>query len=389
MRAHSGPEAPMKILHVFRAPLGGLFRQVRDLSQAQAERGHDVGIFCDSTTGGARADQAFAELSGALRLGLTRVPISRNPAISDVSAMRALAAMVAETGADVVHGHGSKGGFHARFPRVLSSRGAVRAYTPHGGSLNYFPNSVLHRFYMVTERLLERGTDVFLFESRFVAERYSHYVGATKKPVRIVVNGLHPDEFVPVSRGAIEHELLYIGEFRFAKGIDNLLAAMKLLHGRMANGPRLLLVGSGPDEAELRRQIETLGLSPSVTILPPMAARDAFQLARIMVVPSRFESMPYVVLEAAGACMPLISTNAGGIPEIFGPEASRLIAPDDVDALARVIEAALSMSDAELGEEASRLTLSMGRTFDVATMVENVLDAYRQAIAARTTKTGP
>ena len=53
---------PLKILHVFRAPLGGLFRHVLDVARGQAERGHDVGIFCDATTGGARANDVFQEL---------------------------------------------------------------------------------------------------------------------------------------------------------------------------------------------------------------------------------------------------------------------------------------------------------------------------------------
>ncbi len=42
----------MKILHVFRTPVGGLFRHVRDLARGQSELGHEVGIICDSTTGG-------------------------------------------------------------------------------------------------------------------------------------------------------------------------------------------------------------------------------------------------------------------------------------------------------------------------------------------------
>ena len=66
---------PLRILHVFRAPLGGLFRHVLDVARGQTERGHAVGIFCDSSTGGARADEVFRELSARLELGVTRVPM--------------------------------------------------------------------------------------------------------------------------------------------------------------------------------------------------------------------------------------------------------------------------------------------------------------------------
>ena len=69
-----------------------------------------------------------------------------------------------------------------------------------------------------------------------------------------------------------------------------------------------------------------------------MPTREAFAGARAIVVPSRAESMPYVVLEAIAAGMPIIATRVGGIPEIFGPAADELVAPGDAAALARAIE---------------------------------------------------
>ncbi len=55
---------------------------------------------------------------------------------------------------------------------MIGGKGPVRAYTPHGGSLNYKPGTPIHRLYMGIERVLERGTDLFLFESEYIAERY-------------------------------------------------------------------------------------------------------------------------------------------------------------------------------------------------------------------------
>jgi hypothetical protein len=64
--------APLNILHVLRAPVGGLFRHVCDLAHGQAARGHKVGVVAD-TAGGERADAALADLAKVLALGLTRV----------------------------------------------------------------------------------------------------------------------------------------------------------------------------------------------------------------------------------------------------------------------------------------------------------------------------
>ena len=75
-----------------------------------------------------------------------------------------------------------------------------------------------------------------------------------------------------------------------------------------------------------------------------MPAREAFASARIIVVPSRAESMPYVVLEAIAAGMPIVATRVGGIPEIFGPAADELVVPGDPGALAQAIEDMLRAS---------------------------------------------
>ena len=71
-------------------PVGGLFRHVVDLARLQAAAGHAVGIVCDSTTGGARAEQALADLASCLSLGVVRLPMQRNPHPSDRVAIRAV-----------------------------------------------------------------------------------------------------------------------------------------------------------------------------------------------------------------------------------------------------------------------------------------------------------
>ena len=70
-------------------------------------------------------------------------------------------------------------------------------------------------------------------------------------------------------------------------------------------------------------------LARAVRFMPAMPAREAQALGRIMVVPSRAESLPYVVLEAAAAGKPLITTKVGGIPEIYGPLTDTLVPPVD------------------------------------------------------------
>lgn len=141
-------DRPLRILHVLRAPLGGLFRHVVDLAREQAARGHQVGLVCDSSTGGDQAALTLADLAPSLALGVTRVAMSRNPGFDDIGAFAHVIARSRACAPDVIHGHGSKGGLYARLPG-LWSKSAVRAYTPHGGSFNYRPGSRAHQVYML------------------------------------------------------------------------------------------------------------------------------------------------------------------------------------------------------------------------------------------------
>jgi glycosyltransferase involved in cell wall biosynthesis len=373
----------MRIVHVFRAPVGGLFRHVIDLAREQAARGHAVGVFCDSTFAGDRNEGLLTELSAHLTLGVERSPMFRNPHWSDMAAVNRMAAFAARTGADVIHGHGSKGGLYARIGAIGRRSGAIRAYTPHGGSLNYKPGTLIHRAYMGIEHLLERGTDLFLFESQFIADRFEEFVCKTDAMTRIVLNGLYPHELETVTPNADAVDFLYIGEYRFAKGIDNLLTAMAEIRRSGERPATLMLVGQGPDEAALIAQVQALGLGGHITFRKPMAAREAFAIARTMIVPSRFESMPYVVIEAAGARMPIISTDVGGIPEIFGEESHRLIRADDIPALVAAMRQDMSQGEAERSAPAARLQAHIDENFSVAKMATTVLDAYAAAIQRR------
>lgn len=381
-----GAARKLRILHVFRAPLGGLFRNVLDLARGQVQRGHEVGIFCDATTGGARAAAVFAELSETLSLGITRVAMSRYPSLTDAKAQFSQIRLRNALQPDIVHGHGSKGGLYARLPALATpGRRYATAYTPHGGSFNYKPGSIEHGVYMGVERLLERATDMFMFESAFVAGRFEASIGhMPRTDHRIVLNGISEPEFEPIDHSQAAFDLVYLGELRSAKGIDTLIEALALLKTRDDLTPRILLVGSGPDEAVLRQMTVDRGVAAQCVFEPPGPIRRALSQARVMVVPSRAESLPYVVLEAAAAAQPLIATDVGGINEIYGPRhRQRLIAANDPVVLADAIARMFAVPEAARQAEAADLAAHVHENFQLDAMIDGVVAAYRVALAAR------
>ena len=160
--------ASRRIVHVLRAPVGGLFRHVRDLAEEQSRRGHLVGAVCDAAASDGLTETRLKELSASLALGLLRTPMSRDVSPKDVAALRETRAFAEKIGADVLHGHGAKGGAFARLAaRRAASRGRTIAaiYTPHGGSLHYDPQSLKGRVYMAAERLLARSTSAIVARS--------------------------------------------------------------------------------------------------------------------------------------------------------------------------------------------------------------------------------
>ncbi|MGX7706272.1 glycosyltransferase [Methylobacterium sp. Gmos1] len=372
-----------RILHVFRAPVGGLFRHVLDVARLQAEAGHAVGLFCDASTGGARAEAVLAELAPQLALGVTRLPMRRNPHPSDLAALASLAGLVRRLQPTVLHGHGSKGGLFARLAPALGEADPVRAYTPHGGSFNYRPGTPLHRLYMRAEALLTRRTDVFLFESDYIAGRYRAYVGPTERLVRVVHNGISAAEFAPITPSPEPFDLVYIGELREAKGVPVLFEALARLRREHGRRLTLLVVGSGPDEATLRARVAALGLAGDVQFEPPQPIRAALSRATVMVVPSLAESLPYVILEAAAAAQPLVSTDVGGIPEIFGPAAPALVPPRDVVALSRAILRKVDQDPDQRAGEAAALSAFVRCRFSMDKMAQDGLDGYAAARAQR------
>ena len=377
---HAGfDDSGLKILHILRAPLGGLFRHVIDLVQGQAQRGHRVGLFLDSTTGGARAEAVLADLAPYLTLGFERVTIPRELSPRDAYALHRVARRVAVIEPDVLHGHGAKG---AALARLVPNHGhAIRAYTPHGGSLVYCPGTISGGFYRSLERLLNWHTDLFLFESSYIANLFRTTIGTPRAMVRIVRNGVGNAEFEPIVAKPDATDVVCVGELRPVKAIDVLIEALAILKAS-GHCVTATIAGEGPEDAKLKAQTARLGLASEVRFVGFRPAREAFAMGRMLVIPSRAESLPYIVLEAAAAGMPIIATEVGGVPEIFGPHATHLIAPDDSGALVAAIRKTL-LDPRETCRVAQEVRTRVRAEFSLATMVQGGLAAYREALSLR------
>lgn len=369
--------SPLRILHVMRAPVGGLFRHVLDLAGEQAQRGHFVGLVADRNATDSLTAEKLAAIAPQLRLGLSLIPMSRRPGLGDVAALRAVRRLANTLDLDVLHGHGAKGGAYARLARpFLAQRGRrVRVfYTPHGGSLHYRPGTAAGAVFSRLEGIMGRLTDGLIFESDFARQAYGRLVGERGAARRVIPNGLQPRDFTVAPPASDAADFLFIGELRALKGVDVLLHALAELVGHRP--VRAVIVGAGPDGDAFKAEAARLGLNAYVTFPGAMPAEAAFPLGRALVVPSRAESFPYVVLEAGAAGKPLIATSVGGIPEIVAGTQTPLIPPNSVPDLARAMEALLDDPDGARAR-ADDLRAAVQRRFTVGAMTDAVLDFYR------------
>ena len=308
-----------------------------------------------------------------------RLAIRREPFPTDVLVWAHFMRLIKRLKPDVLHGHGAKAG---AFIRLKSrSKETIRVYTPHGGSLHYPLNTLKGMLYSRLERALMNSTDLFLFESAFARDTYQRTIGVPSGLVRCVFNGVTADEFDPVVTADDATDVVYVGEFRHIKGADLLIDAAARLR---ADGKpvTLTLAGDGEELDHLKAQIARLGLGEAVHFIGHVKARYGFSKGRLLVVPSRGDSMPYVVIEAAAAGIPMVAANVGGIPEIFAEHTDALFAPNIVGAMADAIETALEDPEAAMARARS-LRERIFLHFSQKAMVEGVLAGYRDAFADR------
>lgn len=375
-------DTPLRIMQVLRAPTGGLWRHVADLTIELARRGHDVGLIIDAGFSDAQTESRLAIMEKSLSLGLHKVPISRQPGPGDFSAIRTIRKIADAQNVQVLHGHGAKGGLYARLAR-WGRPSSISGYTTHGGVLNYENKSLMGRSFRHVERALLKLTDIVFFESGYAQTCFFEQIGQPNGLSPVVHNGLRAEEFKRIEKVANPHDFSFLGEIRKVKGMTYLLQALTAIKAPDGRPATLYIVGDGPDMPLARQQVIELGLQDRVHFAGIQPAPNAFANGRCLVVPSLSESLPYVVLEAVAAEIPILTNRVGGMAEIYGPTAEHLLPAADVPALATAMQSFMNSDKAAMTEMEERLSFVRDR-FSLERMTDGIESAYRIALSART-----
>ncbi len=369
----------MKILHVSEVLPGGVGSYIDDLAAAQARRsGQDqVMVLAPAAQLNALGKREAYRTTGYCQ--------KRRGWRGLLTLRRAVRDQVKNFAPDVVHLHSSFAGAVGRLPGVISRRGPRPAiiYTAHGWSIDPDRASgVRARFAIAIERALatrcDRIVNISPHETNFLQE-----MGFPAAHMSVVATGLpltpvFSEEWAETRGGLIR--LLFAGRLAREKGFDLILPELR----ERASPPwRLRVAGipasvDGDNPASAPPQVEMLGWLGREQVAEELAACDA------LIMPSRWEGLPIIALEAMRASKPVIANSIGPFPHMIDHGIDGLLADfAQPGALTRVLDGYDRPALAALGR---RARARFERDYSQDAMVDAMFGVYRDVLSAASSR---
>jgi len=208
--------------------------------------------------------------------------------------------------------------------------------------------------------------------------------GVEEDRLHLIPPGVNPSLFVgpfedPFS-GVGKPRVLFVGRLTPQKGVGTLVAAVGLLKDPSA---RVLLVGDGPERPALERQAERIGVGDRLHFVGFLAHERLpamFSHADLLVLPSLYEELGTVLLEAMQAGLPIVASKTGGVPDVIEDGVNGLLVPPaDPGALARAIDRLLA--DSGLARRLSEGAQGRGKDYGWEVLAGRVLAVYHGVTA--------
>lgn len=264
----------------------------------------------------------------------------------------------------------------------------VLAYTIHGIANPYLPYPLgdrRHSFrdwlaYEFLDPALATRCDLLVSPSNAIAHDVVRRLHYPSRLMKVIPNGVDVDRMEfrsPTGSG----EIGTLSRLDGFKGIDIFVKAAAQLIKRGVD-ENFVAFGNGEEEESLRALVEDLGIEDRFRFGGHVPAHEALDQLKVFVMSSYWENAPVALLEAMSSGVPVVATNAWGIPEIAPNDCALLVQPGDPDELADAIRLALS-SPGEMLTRAKRARARVESTFTKSINAETMLQAYQAAIEER------
>jgi RraA family protein len=374
-------DRPIRVLMITEASGGGAGRHVLDLSEGLLARGCDVHLIYSP----GQADRFFREhLERIDALKQAPCPLRKKIHPGDLPALRRIRRYIRDFGPfDIIHGHSAKGGALARLAALATATPAF--YTPHGLVL-MDPGVPLRKrlFYQAIEWTLGGVTRRIITVSP-EEQRLAVRKGIGRSRVSLIPNGIAPIAFPPravVRRGLGLSEdsvaIGFIGRLVDQKAPEVLVKAFAMVaHGEPL--ARLIVVGSGPLELPLRNLADRLGIGGRILWLGERDGTAVLPGLDLFAIASRKEGLPYVLLEAMAAGLPIVATATAGVELLVDHGRNGFIVPPNCP---ESFAAALGdlTSDPHLRAQFGRASLGRAAEFTTEAMVDRTIATYRHCL---------
>ena len=359
---------PLSILHVLApAEVGGLETVVRLLAAGHSAMGHLVEI-------AAVLDMATSPFVEEARERGLCVHVIDSPARSLRPERHAIRALLAGRRVDVLHSHG----YRSDILNIGIARGMrVPSVTTFHG---FTATDRKARVYEWLQLRGARRASAIVAVSANVADRVVAS-GARPESVHLIRNAANCDSSPVAAATAREHlglapglHLGWVGRLSAEKGPDVMLDAMRYLTDLPLT---LSFIGDGPDRSALMERAGRLNVAEHVQFHGRVSnAASLLQAFDLVALSSRTEGTPMVILEAMASEVPIVATRVGGIPDMLSARQALLVDPENPEALASAIRAALSARQAST-ERAARARARLVAEFGTQSWLEQYEALYR------------
>jgi len=320
----------------------------------------------------------------ARRKGITYFPVSLGKRLS-LGPLKEIAAALREHKTDILHTHGGIAGLYGRSAALRSGTPAI-VHTLHGIHYLHYRNPFLRRLYVLLERRYSRSTGRLILVCQSDLRQARRHRLAPEEKMVVILNGTDVRTDVAVDDSArLRGELGWppgrpvvgtVARLHRQKGVVTLLRATPKILSACPEA-RIAVVGDGPEGGRLRREAQRLSLEGRFFFLGERKdAAPVQSLFDIFVLPSLWEGLPFVLVEAAALGKPIVATAVDGVPEMLEHgKTGLLIPPNDASALADAVIRLLRDKDEarRLGETARRL---VPPRFPLRRMIDQTQNLY-------------
>lgn len=336
--------APIRIVHIVRAPTGGIRKHILAIMDGLDPAQFDQQI----ATSPINADETFKQrFSSDLEFRKRVIPVETPdlPSPRDVVNLWSLYRRLKSVRPHILHGHGAKGGMYARIlSRLIGTRSI---YTAHGGSLHDMFKPPQRLIYSLTEKALQPLTDALVFESEYSRQKYFEKVAYVEHKAHLIPNGIKLPPLLPMRRNSDgPYIIAAFGMLRRIKGHDILIEAAAILKSR-GRDIEVRIYGEGDYRQALEILIHEKCAESYIRIMGEVAdVIPAMRECDLVVHPSRFESFGYVAVEAMALGKDVVASAVGGLKEVIRDGVDGILVPDlNPEAFAVAIESKIDQPE--------------------------------------------